>query len=65
MIFMITLILLLGYNPVNHINPINQGSDKLIDNEVCLFGHSFKDLGKKLFGFIKMELSASEFLMTL
>jgi len=31
MIFMITLILLCGYNPVNQINPKNQGSDNLIE----------------------------------
>ncbi|MDR0872276.1 MAG: virulence RhuM family protein [Prevotellaceae bacterium] len=34
----------------------------LIDNEVYHIGASFKDLGKKLFGFNKMEMKAGELL---
>jgi hypothetical protein len=34
----------------------------LIDNEIYHIGASFKDLGKKLFAFSKMEIQASEFL---
>jgi hypothetical protein len=46
-------ILFWGYNPVNQINPKNQGSDN---------GASFKDLGKKLFAFSKMEMKSRELL---
>jgi hypothetical protein len=62
MILMINLILLFHHNLKNQINPINQGSDNLIDNDIYHVGASFKDLGKKLFAFNKMEMKSSELL---
>ena len=52
------------YPPVN-IQTYNRAHDRFlfIDNETYHFGASLKDLGKKLFAFSKMRLSADEILI--
>jgi len=53
------------YEPI-HINTSNAYHDRflVIDNTVYLIGASFKDLGKKLFAFSKMEIKHTELLLT-
>ena len=51
--------------PAININICNHAHDRflIIDDEVYLFGASFKDAGKKLFAYIKMQETRAEDLL--